>query len=97
MPHKGLVRCAQKTSDILWINVVVSLVDKCPPWRYNSFKVLKEVANMTAHFSSVHHASYCCTGAAAAASARIYLVLDTVILAVSILVALSLLGLQHIL
>lgn len=52
---------------------------------------------MTAHFSSVHHASYCCASAAAAASARIYLVLDTVILAVSILVALSLLGLQHIL
>lgn len=59
------------------------------------FKVFKEVANMTAQVSSMNHASYCCANAAATTSARISLVQDTVILAVSILIALNLLVWQY--
>ena len=46
-----------------------------------------EVPEMTAHTSKMH--SFCCASAAATSSARIDLYLDTVILAVSILILLG--------
>jgi hypothetical protein len=46
-----------------------------------------EVPELTAHTSKMH--SFCCANAAATSSARIDLYLDTVILAVSILILLG--------
>ena len=65
-------------------NFVTSAVDKCTPVRYNVFKFLMEVLAMKTSSKSYHFS--CCSTAVANASARKVEYVDTVPVAVSILI-----------
>ena len=68
-------------------SIVANLqIDKCPRVGYNSFKFFKEVTEMTACFKSMQPSVHCGNSAAAGSSARAYAVMDTAILAVSIII-----------
>ena len=66
-------------------------IDKCPCVRYNVYKLFRRYMTMAAGFTAMQqHPNCCSTSAVACTSMRLGLILDTVILAVSIIIALIL-------
>ena len=81
--HKDICTQYTKSSVEIDINFVLCGVDKCAPVRYNVSTFKKEVHEMTAFATA--KSSYCTNSAAVSTSAHNMEILDTVILAVSIL------------
>ena len=84
---KTFVRNVQNVCRFRKFFVVFSIVDKCAPVGYNVTKFKRRYKEMTAFSNAM---SDCCmnTNAVAGTSARRVVILDTVILAVSILITL---------
>lgn len=64
------------------------LVDKCPPKVYNVPIFQRRYAEMTGFAAVINQRSSCRASAAASSSARVYVRMDTGLLAVSVFIAL---------